>query len=162
MIRQAQPEESEAIAVVHVRSWQAAYRDLFPREALAGLSVERRAEMWRGQIASRARAVIVAEDDAVVQGFVAVGPCEGSEGFGELFAIYVEPSLWGRGIGRELCRAAEEALREEGFREAILWVWEDNARARRLYEARGWRVDETRAVEMLEVEVPEVRYRKPL
>jgi hypothetical protein len=60
------------------------------------------------------------------------------------------------------CAVRPKALGEDGFREAILWVWEDNARARRLYEAKGWRTDKTRAVEMLEVEVPEVRYRKPL
>lgn len=163
MIRQAQPEDAESIALVHVRGWQSAYRDVFPGEALAGLSVEQRAQMWRGQIASGG-AVIVAEENAVVQGFAAVGPPqdEEAEGFGELYAIYVEPSLWGRGIGRELCRAAEEALRRGGFDEAILWVLEDNPRARRFYEAIGWRTDGMRTIEILEVEVPELRYRKPL
>jgi ribosomal protein S18 acetylase RimI-like enzyme len=163
MIRQAQPEDAESIALVHVRGWQSAYRDVFPGEALAGLSVEQRAQMWRGQIASGG-AVIVAEENAVVQGFAAVGPSqdEEAEGFGELYAIYVEPSLWGRGIGRELCRAAEEALRRGGFGEAILWVLEDNPRARRFYEAIGWRTDGMRTIEILGVEVPELRYRKPL
>jgi ribosomal protein S18 acetylase RimI-like enzyme len=163
MIRQAQPDDAESIALVHVRGWQSAYRDVFPGEALAGLSVEQRAQMWRGQIASGG-AVIVAEENAVVQGFAAVGPSqdEEAEGFGELYAIYVEPSLWGRGIGRELCRAAEEALRRGGFGEAILWVLEDNPRARRFYEAIGWRTDGMRTIEILGVEVPELRYRKPL
>jgi GNAT superfamily N-acetyltransferase len=163
VIRQAHPEDSEAIALVHVRGWQAAYRDVFPGEALAGLSVEQRAQMWRGQIASGG-AVIVAEENGVVQGFAAVGPSqdEDSEGLGELYTIYVEPSRWGRGIGRELCGAAEDALRGGGFREAILWVLDDNPRARRFYEARGWRQDGMRTVERLGVEVPELRYRKLL
>jgi GNAT superfamily N-acetyltransferase len=163
VIRQAHPEDSEAIALVHVRGWQAAYRDVFPGEALAGLSVGQRAQMWRGQIASGG-AVIVAEENGVVQGFAAVGPSqdEDSEGLGELYTIYVEPSRWGRGIGRELCGAAEDALRGGGFREAILWVLDDNPRARRFYEARGWRQDGMRTVERLGVEVPELRYRKLL
>jgi GNAT superfamily N-acetyltransferase len=163
MIRQARPEDSEAIALVHVRGWQAAYRNVFPGDALAGLSVEQRAQMWQGQIASGG-AVIVAEENAVVQGFASVGPPqdEESEGFGELYAIYVEPSLWGRGIGGELCGAAEEALREGGFREAILWVLEHNPRARRFYEAGGWRTDGMRTVEILGIEVSELRYRKLL
>jgi ribosomal protein S18 acetylase RimI-like enzyme len=163
MIRQAQPEDSEAIALVHVRGWQAAYRDVFPEEVLAGLSVEQRAQMWRGQIASGG-AVIVAEENGIVQGFAAVGPPqdEDSEDFGELYAIYVAPSRWGRGIGGELCGAAEEALRGRGFREAILWVLEDNPRACGFYEARGWHTDAARTVEILGVEVPELRYRKLL
>src|SRR5262245_41195027 len=146
MIREARPEESEAIAVVHVRSWQAAYRDLFSGKALSRLSVATRAEMWRAKIASEASTVIVAEEDAIVHGFVAVGPSEESASLGELYAIYVEPSRWRSGIGRGLCREAEEALRGEGLPEAILWVWEGNARARRFYEAQGWRTDGTRVV----------------
>jgi GNAT superfamily N-acetyltransferase len=162
MIREARREDAEAIAVVHVRGWQAAYRAVFPQEALAALSVEERAQVWRGQIASGGT-VIVVEDD-IVQGFAAVGPSqdEEREGFGELYAIYVEPSLWRRGLGRELSSAAEEALRRGGFREAILWVLADNPRARRFYEASGWRQDGMRTVEVLGAEVPELRYRKVL
>jgi ribosomal protein S18 acetylase RimI-like enzyme len=163
MIRQARLEDSEAIALVHVRGWRAAYRDVFPGDALAALSVEQRSQMWRGQIASGG-AVIVAEENGVVQGFAALGPSqdEESEHFGELYAIYVDPSRWGRGFGGELCGAAEEALRGSGFREAILWVLEDNPRACRFYEARGWRTDGARTIEILGVEVPELRYRKLL
>jgi hypothetical protein len=42
MIRQAILEDAEAIAKVHVASWQAAYKGLMPAEFLASLSVERR------------------------------------------------------------------------------------------------------------------------
>jgi RimJ/RimL family protein N-acetyltransferase len=42
-------------------------------------------------------------------------------------------------------------------------VLEDNPRARRFYELAGWRVDGTaRPIEVLGVEVPEVRYEKSL
>lgn len=161
MIREGKPDDSEGIALVHVQSWQAAYRDLFPPQVLAGLSVEQRAQMWLGQIATGERAVLITEDEAVVQGFAAIGPSEESNGFGELYALYVEPSLWGRGVGSELCRRAEDALPAGGFSEAILWVW-DNSRARRFYERGGWRADGRRTAEMLGVAVPEVRYRKQL
>ena len=139
MIRGARPEDAEAIAAVHVRGWQAAYRAVLPEESLAALSVEQRAQMWRRQIASGGT-VIVAEH-AGVQGFAAVGPSqdEEREGFGALYAIYIEPSLWRRGIGLELSSAAEEALRSGGFREAILWVLEDNFGAQRAYEALGFK-----------------------
>jgi hypothetical protein len=36
-IRLAQASDARAIAEVHVRSWQAAYRDLLPQEYLDGL-----------------------------------------------------------------------------------------------------------------------------
>ena len=37
--------------------------------------------------------------------------------------------------------AALERLAAEGAESVRLWVLEDNARARRFYEQRGWRVD---------------------
>jgi ribosomal protein S18 acetylase RimI-like enzyme len=85
---------------------------------LAGLSIQQRAEMWRRQIVSGAP-IVLAEDKGVVQGFAAVGPSEDSAHFAELYAIYVEPSLWGRGIGRDLWRTAEGLIRADGFRETI-------------------------------------------
>jgi len=36
----------EAIAKVHVLSWQHAYRQLLPQEFLASLSIEQRRTMW--------------------------------------------------------------------------------------------------------------------
>ena len=119
--------------------------------------------MWREGIAA-GRAIIVSEDGGAVEGFAAFGPArdEEAKGVGELYAIYVDPALWGRGRGRELIRLAEEALRESDFAEAILWVLEDNLRARRFYEASGWRADASRQIEVLGADVPEVRYRKAL
>jgi ribosomal protein S18 acetylase RimI-like enzyme len=163
VIRPAREDDAQGIAVVHVRGWQAAYASVFSPEALAQLSVEEGSSMWRERIAA-GRPIIVSDDDGLVEGFAAVGSARDvdAKGFGELYAIYVEPALWGRGLGRELIRSAEEVLRESGFTEAILWVVEDNLRARRFYEASGWRADASRQIEVLGADVPEVRYRKAL
>ena len=55
---------------------------------------------------------------------------------GMLDALYVAPGLQGRGVGSALLERAEEA-RPDGFR---LWVFQENRRARRFYEARGCRL----------------------
>ena len=58
---------------------------------------------------------------------------------------------------------AERLLTDAGFTEALLWVLEDNARARRFYEATGWEVDgRVKTVEIGGRELVEVRYRKTL
>jgi ribosomal protein S18 acetylase RimI-like enzyme len=163
MIRPARQEDAQGIARVHVRGWQAAYASVFPTEALAQLSVEQQASTWREGIVA-GQTILVAEEDGVVEGFAAVGSAqdEDAEGLGELYAIYVEPELWGRGLGRRLIRAAEDALRTSGFPEAVLWVLEENPRARHFYEGSGWRADTSRRIEVLGADVPEVRYRKSL
>ncbi len=54
-------------------------------------------------------------------------------------------------------------MRELGYTDVILWVLEDNPRARRFYEAAGWTLDGTRRpIEIFGIEVPEVRYQKKL
>lgn len=50
----------------------------------------------------------------------------------------VAPSAWGRGLGAEAVRHAEDRIRVAGSQRAVLWVLADNTRARRLYERLGW------------------------
>jgi GNAT superfamily N-acetyltransferase len=81
----------------------------------------------------------------------------------ELEAIYVDPSAWGTGAGPALLSAGEYALRARGFEEALLWVLEDNPRARRFYESAGWEHDGGRKTwPRMGVEPYIVRYRKRL
>jgi ribosomal protein S18 acetylase RimI-like enzyme len=164
MIRPATLEDAEAIARVHIRSWQAAYTHLFSAEELGGLSVPARARWWAGAI-ERGWRVLVATRDAAIVGFASCGESsdDDASGLGELMTIYVDPDAWGRGVGQRLISEIESSLREEGFDEALLWVAEDNPRTRHFYEAAGWKADGTqRPVEFLGREISEVRYRKKL
>jgi ribosomal protein S18 acetylase RimI-like enzyme len=160
VIRPATAEDAEAVARVHLETWRVTYTDVFPREALEDFSAERvarRAEMHR-----RAPP-IVAEVDGAIVGFVSVGPATDDDADGELYAIYVLPAHWGTGTGRALLEAGEARLRELGHRDVVLWVLEDNPRARRFYEAAGWTHDGVRRpIEVFGVSVPEIRYAKTL
>jgi GNAT superfamily N-acetyltransferase len=159
-VRRARLEDAAAIAEVHVRTWQAAYEHALGRERLAGIDVERRREMWE-RVLPRGDHVWVADDDGAVIGFAWIGDSRDADGEGELFAIYVLPEAWGCGAGPELMAAARLALRER-YPTSILWVLEDNPRARRFYEREGWEPDGGRKEEeLLGATVAEVRYRLP-
>jgi hypothetical protein len=55
---------------------------------------------------------------------------------------------WGRGLADERHDRALGLVRELGSAKCHLWVLEENARARRFYERRGWRENgRTRVVE---------------
>lgn len=69
------------------------------------------------------------------------------EGTAEVYAIYLAQEIAGKGIGRVLFTHAVEDLRQRGFKGAILWVLESNQRARRFYEAAGWKPDGTSKTE---------------
>ena len=102
--------------------------------------------------------MFVAEQAGSVNGFVSVGPSREVEGEGELYAIYVHPDAWGSGAGPALMGEARQWLADR-FPAAILWVLEDNPRARRFYEREGWTADMDRTDVVRGVEVAEVRYR---
>jgi GNAT superfamily N-acetyltransferase len=151
-IRRASVADAPDIANVHVRTWQAAYEHVFGSERLAGLDVARRVAGWTRAIEGD-EPVFVADDDGRVVGFVSTGACE-------LYSIYALPEAWGSGAGPALMSAAVEQLRGEGCGDAVLWVLEDNPRARRFYEREGWEPDGGRKEDdFLGVRVAEVRYR---
>ena len=95
-------------------------------------------------------------------GFAAAGPeHDGRAGRGELYAINVDPQVWGRGLGRALLRDVTVELAGLGYREAVLWVVPQNDRARWFYESEEWRDDHVRREdEVFGVDVPEMRYRR--
>jgi GNAT superfamily N-acetyltransferase len=163
-IREAVPADAVAIAEVHVRSWQAAYRGQLTDDYLDGLTVEGRIDQHRRSLEEPREdwRTWVAEEGAAVRGFAVTGPSEDAdadERTGEVYAIYLEPRLVGTGIGRALFEHAVGDLRERGFSRATLWVLESNAQARRFYAVAGWKTDGTTTSERVDCEMrPTVRY----
>lgn len=150
-LRDAAASDADAIAAVHVASWQVAYRGLLPDELLDGLSVADRARIWSDRLgapAPRSRTVLVV-DGAAVLGFTTTGPTrdvDADPAVGELFAIYLDPPAWGRGVGGLLHAGMLDGLRSDGFTRARLWVLDGNERALRFYRRQGWReTGETKA-----------------
>ncbi|MGH9895299.1 MAG: GNAT family N-acetyltransferase [bacterium] len=163
-VRHAVSTDAERIGEIHIRSWQKAYPGILPADFLASLSVAARVEHWRADLVSMAERnlALVIEEGWSVLGFARLAPsADGSDG--EVQAIYLDPDHWRQGLGRVLMTAAEEALAEQGWNEAILWVLEENESARRFYEAMGWKVEPHRALLNIGgADVQEIRYRKAL
>lgn len=159
MIRAPTQDDARALAEVHVITWQHAYRDVFPKEFLESLDVDRRTEWFRSHIA-RGAGLLLTESAGEVIGFCFFGRSSDS-GWGEVFAIYVHPAHWGTGFGRDLLEAAEEEIRLLGFDRILLWVLESNERARAFYRRQGWVLG--RPIRLEEIggrQVTELRYER--
>lgn len=91
--------------------------------------------------------ILVAEAEGSVAGFVAYTFEEDPGTFVRpefrrhalIWDISVAEEARGQGIGQALLQAAEEAARAAGIHEMRLYVLEANTRARRIYEAAGYR-----------------------
>ncbi|MGY4494908.1 N-acetyltransferase family protein [Pseudomonas sp. TE3610] len=170
MIRRALPSDAQAIAQVHISSWQQAYRDLMPAPYLNALqaSLAQRASFWSRSIESGESNLWVAQVDNDVVGWISVGASRdedaAGQNAGEVMAIYVLASHWHTGVGLALWNAGVQYLQEQGHAHLTLWVLSRNDRAIRFYRRAGC-VEDTGSERTLQrggVILEEVRYRLAL
>jgi ribosomal protein S18 acetylase RimI-like enzyme len=142
-IRPANIADMEALADIHVRTWQSAYRGIVPDALLDQLAIEQRTGQWRSWLTepSPGSAAIVAIVDSTIAAFVLVGRSgddDAAKSTGELLAIYILPDFQNQGLGTSLMTAGLTSLRDHGFTRATLWVLEKNFHAQAFYERNGW------------------------
>src|SRR5690242_6480056 len=152
------------VGALHFRSRAAAYAHILSPEVLATPGAAALAEWWseRWKWERDTHRLTVAEDFERIVGFSYVGPSE-TAGAAELYAIHVDPVVVGSGVGRLLMVNALEQLAAVGGERAVLWVLEDNERARRFYDRGGWMADGETRVEAIGGEpVKQLRYSRSL
>jgi L-amino acid N-acyltransferase YncA len=77
--------------------------------------------------------------------------------------LYADPAVRGKGAGFAVHQAGVEYLAEQGFKHAVVWVFEDNAPSRRFHQARGWACDEVTKTGVLGgARFAEMRYSRTL
>lgn len=132
-IRHARIGDEAAITNVHIKSWQAAYKGILPDELLTNLSYDNRLKQWERAIHQPADdyGLFVAENDANdIIGFAACGRSRSLDKFpeyaGELYAIYLLPDEFRKGIGRQLTDHVIRHLKSRKHHSMMIWVLEDN------------------------------------
>lgn len=144
IIRDATPDDALAIAQVHVRTWQCAYRGLMPDALLDGLSIEKRTTTWQEQLSNpeAGSQQLVAELNGKIIGWCTVGKNSDedmSSETGELYGIYIDPDYIGQGVGSQLMEVALNRLQKDGYEKATLWVLHSNIKTKKFYEKKGWK-----------------------
>ena len=161
IIRKARPADAEAVARIYVESWRDTYPLVLPGRVLRGMTIEGQSARWRNAIALAVReAVYVAEDEkGRVVGMTSMGRAR-DPGIGydaEIYTLYVDPLLTGRGVGRLMLAGAFAALAERGHTRCVIWAHAGNP-ARYFYEAMGGALVAERTTSMMGVTVPEVAF----
>jgi ribosomal protein S18 acetylase RimI-like enzyme len=114
-----------------VEAWRETYVGIVPVQVLAGLSVDRRKEVWRriltNPTAFSSSAVFVAERDGTVVGFSCCGmqrdeSLNAQEYDGEISSIYVLRAFQRLGLGVALMSVMGGELQRRRLQAASLWV----------------------------------------
>jgi ribosomal protein S18 acetylase RimI-like enzyme len=189
VIRSASAADSPQIAGVMRDSWFAAYQGIIAHQIIdqvtapdGGARVRQSfgTRPWQHMIAAVAPypgpAAVAAAAPGIV-GYASFGPeldvlgmswpyprtAAGADGrVAELYALYVRPAWWSTGTGRALMQQVLARVSVDGYRCIMLWVLEDNARARRFYERAGFAPDGARHGLPDLGGVTEIRYRRAL
>ena len=136
-----------AVSGIYEASWKYAYRDILPGEYLESIPAGR----WVSGLDFSDRIHLVMLDGGR---YIGAACCCASrfpefDGWGEIVSLYLLPSYMGRGCGRPLLEAAVSALAAQGYRDAFLWVLEENRRARAFYERMGFQHSGVRRADVI-------------
>jgi ribosomal protein S18 acetylase RimI-like enzyme len=189
-IRAGSVADAAQVAAVQRESWFAAYADIIAPEVIDRVTLPDDGARVRQSFRTRPgqRMLLATDPDATdpgatgpaggeVVGYASYGPetdvlnapwphpltADGAGGrVAELYALYVRPSSWSTGTGRALMERVLARTGAAGYQAIVLWVLQDNQRARRFYERAGFAPDGAANVLTGLGGVLEIRYRRPL
>jgi GNAT superfamily N-acetyltransferase len=178
-VRPARPDEAGEIARIQLTTWRVAYRKLIPRQVLDELDPEWLEGRWREAVTAppspRHRVLVAVEQaesagrpTAYPVGFLATGPADepalapDEEPLGGDVAavtdLLVEPRWGRRGHGSRLLAAGVVNWRDDGFRTAVAWAYDQDPATRGFLASAGWEPDGARrALDVDDLLVPQLR-----
>lgn len=164
-VRDATPDDREAIISLHVRISQRAYAGMLPADYLADIMPDEKARLWEkrlsGGVDPERLRVTLAHFDNELAGFSCFLFDQEAEFGTYLHNLYVDPAYQGKGVARSLLSASVQRFSpQQRNRPVHLLTLADNHPARRFYEKlNGQIIEEKRSVMASYPELLFVRYR---
>lgn len=142
-VRKASPEEAASLSELGASLFRQTYESALSPEDLSGhIAQDFHEKAQRGELEDPNIQTLLVEDRAGLAGFAQVrrrtAPVAGVQANVELWRIYVDRRLHGRGIGQQLLADAGRAARDMSATGIWLGVWEDNPRAIAFYRKNGF------------------------
>ena len=131
-----QNDDLLAVSNVYEQSWKYAYKGIIPQVYLDSIPAGR----WAASIVRDGMKSLLLLEKSRIIGTAAICRSRWAEfpGYGEIVSIYLLPAYMGQGYGAALFRRCAKELHAQGYDKILLWVLEENARARRFYEKNGF------------------------
>ncbi|SFG16915.1 GNAT family N-acetyltransferase [Sporolactobacillus nakayamae] len=135
---------SDDLGYVHATSWKQAYQAIVPQMVLDQLTPEARTAFFKKAIPISKHEFYIAYLNDQPVGMMSIGKSRDKDlddHAAEVSSIYCISDVWGKDCGRQLMDFAMRQLKRQSFETVSLWVFEQNARARRFYEKYGFVFD---------------------
>lgn len=124
------------ISNVYEQSWKYAYQGIIPESYLNSIP----SGAWTDNIDEDGRKnIVMTENDSMIgTSCICKSRWEKYGNYGEVISLYLLPEYMGKGYGKALFERTVKELNALGFGHILLWVLEENMRARKFYERYGF------------------------
>ena len=161
-IRKAIPGDEQVLAYIQTESWKAAFADILSPEELARCTnLQKVEQMYHSVLRHDGCNLAIALVDEHPHCIAAWGKnrCDLGDTVGELICIHSLQNNWAKGYGSAMMEYVLAQLQQANYESVILWVFEENTRARKFYEKHGFELTEQKK---LANGIAELMYRKKL
>jgi len=163
-IRPATVADAPDIAEIHIRSWEAAYKDIIPADYMQEKFAIRPAR-WLQTLAEESDTHYVIQAEGNAAGFLTIAPHKDDDlddTFYELWGLYLHPQYFRRGLGTKAMDFAINKARELGKKTLTVWVFADNINSIKFYEKCGFTADGKTDIIEYGKPLKGIRMRRPL
>lgn len=140
-IRRAKPGDEAMLAYIQTESWKAGFRDILSADILQRCTqLDKATAMYQCLLEQNVGNGYLLEAEGTPHAIAWWDSTREKDmpGYAELICIHSLPDRWRQGYGSKLMDTVLHDIAAAGYSRVMLWVFEDNTRARRFYEANGF------------------------
>ena len=140
-IEKVKPGDESALAYIQTESWKAGFKDILNADILEKhTQIDDAAAMYSRLIAQNIGTgyLLKVEGEPHCMAWWSATRETDMPGYAELICIHSLPGNWRKGYGSKMMELVLKDISAAGYSKIMLWVFEDNHRARRFYEVHGF------------------------
>lgn len=154
--------DEAVFAYIQTESWKAGFKDILDASTLQRcIQIDTVTAMYRRLLEQNIGNGYLLKVDGTPHCIAWWDAARGNDmpGCAELICIHSLQNQWRKGYGSRMMDAVLRDIAAAGYTKVMLWVFENNVRARRFYEAQGFTTDGRRKPN---IEPTEICYEKKL
>lgn len=144
-IRNVKKGDEKTLAYIQTESWKAAFAEILSPEIMnAYTDINKIESMYQEVLHNKLANGILLTANGMPHGTAFWGRCREKKfaDSAELICIHSLSDKWHKGFGSMLMEHVLAEMKEAHYKEAVLWVFEENMRARKFYEKHGFEATE--------------------
>lgn len=140
-IRKVESGDANSLAYIQTESWKSAFNKILSKEDLQKYTnIDKAIGMYDMLLNKNIGNGFILTIDEIphCMAYWDKARDDDMEGYAEIICIHSLCSNWGKGYGTMMMNYILREIKNAGFNKVMLWVFEENKRARKFYENQGF------------------------